>query len=124
VYALGAILFECLAGRPPFTGPDLRSVLAQVVADAPPDVRRLRSGVPRDLAAVTMTCLEKDPGRRYSSAEALADDLRRFLGGRPTRARPVRAAERLWLWSKRNPAVAGLMAALAVALALALVVAS
>jgi serine/threonine protein kinase/WD40 repeat protein len=116
VYALGAILFECLAGRPPFTGGDPVSVLLKVVNERPPDVRTLQPGVPRDLAAVTMKCLEKDPARRYASAEALADDLARFLDNQPTRARPVRNPERVWLWAKRNPAIAGLLAALAVAL--------
>jgi WD40 repeat protein len=121
VYALGAILFECLAGRTPFAGADPVSVLLRVVNDLPPDVRALRPGIPRDLGAVTMRCLEKDPARRYASAEALADDLRRFLDDRPTRARPVRNLERLWLWARRNPAVAGLLAALAGVLAAAFV---
>ncbi|MBM3983979.1 MAG: serine/threonine protein kinase [Planctomycetes bacterium] len=78
VYALGAILFECLSGRPPFTGEPM-SVLLKVVNEQPPDVRAVCPGVPRDLAAVTMKCLEKDPARRYASAADLADDLRRFL---------------------------------------------
>jgi len=121
VYALGAILYECLAGRTPFTGPEPISVLLKVVNEQPPDVRALRREVPRDLAAVTMKCLEKEPGRRYASAEALADDLRLFLDDRPTRARPVTNLERAWLWAKRNPAVAGLIAALAVVLTAAFV---
>ncbi|MBN9119526.1 MAG: protein kinase [Planctomycetes bacterium] len=121
VYALGAILFECLAGRPPFIGSEPISVLMKVVHEAPPNVRSLRPDVPRDLAAVTMKCLEKDPARRYPSAEALADDLRRFLDDRPTRARPVRNYERVRLWAKRNPVVAGLIAALVAVLALVLV---
>ena len=121
VYALGAILFECLAGRPPFTGTEPMSVLLKVINEAPPDVRSLRPDAPRDLAAVTMKCLAKEPGRRYASAESLADDLRRFLDDRPTRARPVTHTERLGLWAKRNPAVAGLVAALAVVLVAAFV---
>jgi serine/threonine protein kinase/WD40 repeat protein len=116
VYSLGAILFECLSGRPPFVGSDPVSVLLQVVNERPPDVRALRPDVPRDLAAVTMKCLEKDPARRYASAEALAADLRRFLDNRPTRARPVTATERALFWARRNPAVAGLCAALALVL--------
>jgi serine/threonine protein kinase/WD40 repeat protein len=115
-YALGAILFECLAGRPPFTGSEPMSVLLKVVNEAPPDVRSLRPDIPRNLAAVTMKCLEKDPGRRYASAEALANDLRRFLEDRPTRARPVTNLERARLWAKRNPVVTSLTAALAVVL--------
>ena len=122
VYALGAILFECLAGRPPFVGPAPLGVLAQVVNDLPPDVRSLRRGVPRDLAAVTMKCLEKDPARRYASAEALADDLRRFLDAQPTRARPVGAAGRARLWVKRNPVAAGAVAAFVAVLLTALAV--
>jgi serine/threonine protein kinase/WD40 repeat protein len=121
VYALGAILYECLAGRPPFDGGESISVLLKVIHERPPEVRSLRPDLPRDLAAVAMKCLEKDPGRRYASAEALADDLRRFLDDRPTVARPVRAAERAWLWAKRNPVVAGLAAALATFLPVAFV---
>ncbi len=113
VYALGAILFECLAGRPPFTGTEPMSVMLKVINEIPPDVRSLRPEVPRDLAAVTMKCLAKEPGRRYASAEALADDLRRFLDNRPTKARPVTNFERLWFAARRNPTVAGLLATLA-----------
>ncbi len=113
VYALGAILFECLTGRPPFIGAEPMSVLLKVVNEAPPDVRSLRPEVARDLAAVVARCLEKEPRRRYQSATELADDLRRFLENRPTVARPLRRRERLWLWAKRNPAVAGLGVTLA-----------
>ena len=121
VYALGAILFECLAGRPPFTGSEPMSVLLKVVNESPPDVQSLRPDIPRNLAAVTMKCLEKDPARRYASAEALANDLRRFLEDRPTRARPVTNLERARLWAKRNPVVTSLTAALAVVLVAAFV---
>ena len=121
VYALGAILFECLAGRPPFIGTEPMSVMLKVVNELPPDVRSFRPEVPRDLAAVTMKCLGKDPARRYVSAEALADDLRRFLDDRPTKARPVTNFERLWLSVKRNPSVAGLLAVLALVLCTAFV---
>ncbi len=116
VYALGAILFECLTGRTPFQGSEPMSVLLKVVSEVPPDVRTLRPEVPRDLGAVVMRCLEKDARRRYASADELANDLRRFLENRPTKARPVTGRERLWLWTKRNPAVAGLLTALAVVL--------
>ncbi len=112
VYALGAILFECLTGRPPFVGSEPMSVLLKVVNEAPPDVRTLCRGLHKDLAAVVMRCLAKDSRRRYASAADLADDLRRFLEKRPTVARPVTVRERAWLWAKRNPAVAGLMTAL------------
>ena len=117
VYSLGAILFECLAGRPPFLGDEPMSVLVKVVTEVPPDVRTLRSDVPRDLGAVVSRCLDKDPRRRYATAEDLANDLRRYLDNRPTKARPLATQERIWLWTRRNPAVAGLVAALALVIA-------
>ena len=116
VYSLGAILFECLAGRPPFQGDDPMSVLVKVVIDTSPDVRSLRPGLPRDLGAVVARCLDKDPRRRYATAEDLANDLRRYLDNRPTKARPTATHERIRLWARRNPAVAGLLAALALSL--------
>ena len=88
VYSLGAILFECLSGRPPFQGDDPMSVLVKVVMDTSPDVRSLRPGVPRDLGAVVARCLDKDPRRRYATAEELANDLRRYLDNRPTKRAP------------------------------------
>jgi serine/threonine protein kinase/WD40 repeat protein len=116
VYALGAILYECLSGRTPFPDADPMSVLMKVVNEAPPDIRGLRPDLHRDLAAVVMRCLAKDPRRRYASAAELADDLRRYLERRPTLARPVSLRERTWLWAKRNPAVAGLVVALGLVL--------
>ena len=113
VYALGAILFECLTGRPPFEGAEPMSVLLKVVSETPPDVRTVRPDVPRDLAAVIARCLARDTRRRYATAAELAEDLARFQASRPTVARPLRRRERLWLWVKRNPAVAGLVALLA-----------
>ncbi|HJZ56902.1 MAG TPA: serine/threonine-protein kinase, partial [Gemmataceae bacterium] len=113
VYGLGAILFHCLAGQPPFDGADPMSVLLRVINDPPPNLQSLCPTVHRDLAAVAARCLEKESRRRYAAASDLADDLRRFLENRPTVARPLRRRERLWLWTKRNPAVAGLLAALA-----------
>jgi serine/threonine protein kinase/WD40 repeat protein len=119
VYALGAILFECLTGRRPFEGEEPMSVLLKVVNEPAPDVRALRPEVPRDLAAVVARCLRKEPRRRYPSAADFADDLRRFLENRPTVARPLRRRERAWLWAKRNPAVASLTVALAAVLVVA-----
>jgi serine/threonine protein kinase/WD40 repeat protein len=116
VYSLGAILFECLTGRPPFEGSEPMSVLLKVVNEPAPDVRSFRKDLHRDLAAVVMRCLDKEPKRRYPSANDLADDLRRYLENRPTLARPVGSRERLWMWTKRNPAVAGLVCALAAVL--------
>jgi WD40 repeat protein/predicted Ser/Thr protein kinase len=107
VYALGAVLFECLAGRPPFKGANPADTLRLVLGSPPPRL----PGVPRDLATVVFKCLEKDPSRRYPSAAALADDLGRFLDGRPVTARRIGPVGQTWRWAKRNPAVAGLLAA-------------
>jgi serine/threonine protein kinase len=111
VYALGAILYEMLTGRPPFQGTTVLDTIWQVINLEAVPPGRLRPNLPRDLERVCLKCLEKDPRRRYASAAELADDLRRYRTGQVVQARPAAPQRRLWRWSRRNPVAASLLLA-------------
>jgi hypothetical protein len=113
VYTLGALLYRLLTGRAPFQGVTLATLLAEIRVSDPVPPRRLKPGIPRPIDTICLKCLQLDARKRYPSADALADDLRRWLDGRPILARPVSIVERGWRWCRRRPVVAALVAALA-----------
>ncbi len=110
VYGLGAIFYALLTGKAPFTGETVIETLDAVRARTPDRPTQYNAQIPRDLETIALKCLEKDPRRRYSSAQSMADDLKNWLNSRPISARRVSATERAWLWCKRKPTVAGLAA--------------
>ncbi len=116
VYGLGAVLYALLTGRPPFRGDSVLETLERVRHTQPEPPSGVGRGVDRDLETICLKSLEKEPERRYASALALAEDLERWLGGEPIQARPVPGLERAWLWCRRNPVVAGLVATTALLL--------
>ena len=116
VHALGAILYELLTGRPPYRAGTVLETLRLVREEEPARPRLVNSQIDRDLETIVLRCLEKAPARRYASAEALADDLDRWLAGMPIHARPARVAERLVKWARRRPTVAALLLVAVVAL--------
>jgi TolB-like protein/Flp pilus assembly protein TadD len=114
VYSLGAILFDLLTGRPPFLGENALKVIQQASEKSAPKLRSLAPALDRDLETICEKCLEREPGARYRSAGALAEDLERWLEGRHIIARPVSPPARLWRWTRRHPLTAAMAALLMV----------
>lgn len=124
IYSLGAVLYACLTGRPPFQAASVLDTVRQVLERDPVSLRDLNVAIPQDLETICLKCLEKSIPRRYPTAKEVADELQRYLEGRPIEARPVSRRERAWRWCRRNPIVAGLSAAVALSLLLGIAVSS
>jgi eukaryotic-like serine/threonine-protein kinase len=120
VYSLGATLYALAAGRPPFQAATAMDTVIQVLSDEPAPPRRLNASIPCDLETICLKCLQKEPGKRYARAAALAEDLRRFLAGEPIAARPITGLERAIKWARRRPAIAALLGLVALVTALGL----
>jgi WD40 repeat protein/serine/threonine protein kinase len=116
VYSLGATLYSVLAGRPPFQAASTLETLKQVLEQEPISPRQLNGAVSRDLETICLKCLQKEPGKRYAGALAVAEDLRRFLANEPIQARPISRAERTWRWCRRNPGLASLIGMVTISL--------
>ncbi|MEZ6129023.1 MAG: protein kinase [Planctomycetaceae bacterium] len=113
VYSIGAILYACLTGHPPFQAANVMDTLRQVMEQEPVPPRQLNPSIDRDLQTICLKCLEKSAGKRYGSARELKEELQRYLNGEPIVARPVSRVERTWRWCKRKPALASLAAIVA-----------
>jgi WD40 repeat protein/serine/threonine protein kinase len=113
LYSLGLTLYELLALRPAFDETDRNKLVKEVMHGVPPRPRKLNPAVPRDLETVVLKAIDREPARRYQTAQDLADDLKRFVEDRPIRARREALCERAWRWCRHNPAAAGLAAAVA-----------
>lgn len=109
IYAIGAILYELLSGRPAFWANSTAALVRQIFEQEPVALRQLNSNIPLDLETICLKCLNKKPAERYATAGELADDLQRFLDGEPIAARSVGRVEKLWRWCRRRPMVAGMI---------------
>lgn len=121
IYSLGATLYEALVGRPPFSAATLGETLQQVMSVDPVSPRTLNPAIPRDIETICLKCLEKSPARRYQTGQELADELQRFLEDRPILASPTSRTEKFVRWCRRNPVIAGAIAAVSAAAVVAIV---